>query len=322
MFKYTGIDISKETFDCCIDDGSRVQHVKLKNDFNGFEKLKNLLPPHAHVVMEASGPYYYRLAFFLYRNNIKVSVINPLVIRRFCQMRMTRTKTDKKDAVMIREYALMENPGEWTPDSPVITQLKQLNGAIDLIEKNITAMSNQLSAFKQMPNADTQTLEQMETLLQITINTKLKLEKQMDQVAKKHFNQTYKTLLTIPGIGPKAAVLLIAITGNFEKFNDYRQLVAYIGLNPNIFESGSSVKGKGHISKLGTARLRKVLYLCSWSAKRYNEQCKEMADRLKQKCKPNKVINVAIASKLIRQAFAIGKSGQEYQQNYQPKFAF
>jgi transposase len=63
--------------------------------------------------MEASGPYYLRLATFLAEKGITVSVINPLVIRRFCQMRLARAKTDKKDACMIAAYGSTENPPRW-----------------------------------------------------------------------------------------------------------------------------------------------------------------------------------------------------------------
>ena len=155
MNKFTGIDISKQTFDCNItlEDGKTVSK-KLSNNSKGFVKLKELLPDNAHVIMEASGPYYYKLAFFLYHNNINVSVINPLVIRRFCQMRMIRTKTDKKDALMIREYGITEKPLLWSPDEPSITKLKQLNAAIELLDKQSTATQNQLEAMKEMPDTD------------------------------------------------------------------------------------------------------------------------------------------------------------------------
>lgn len=316
MYKYTGIDLSKETFDCSITTDKGVDTKRFSNNASGFEKLLKLLPADAQVVMEASGPYYYRLAFFLYAHQVRVSVVNPLVIRRFCQMRLVRTKTDKKDAAMIREYGITEKPDLWQPDAPMITKLKQLNAALDLLEKHITASSNQLAAFKQMPDADTYTLQQVEATITQNKQMRDKLEKEMEKVVQKHYQPSYQALRSIPGIGPKSAAMLIAITGNFTKFSDYRQLVAYVGLNPSIFESGTSVKGKGHISKMGTARLRKLLYLCAWSAKRYNQHCKQMYERLKQKAKPEKVIKVALANKLLRQAFAIGKSLTNYKQNY------
>jgi len=322
MNKCTGIDISKQTFDCSIttNDG-KVEARKLTNNLRGFEKLKRLLPEDSHVIMEASGPYYYQLAFFLFRNNIKVSVVNPLIIRRFCQMRMIRTKTDKKDASMIREYGITEKPGLWQPDAPSITKLKQLNASIDLLDKNITALNNQLEAFTQMPDADKKLLRSIKNIIKFNEKAKEKMEKEMHQVTIKEYNESYKALQTIPGVGPKTAAILIAVTGNFKKFNHYKELIAYVGLNPRIFESGTSVKGKGHISKMGTARLRKLLYLCAWSAKRVNAYCKEMYERLKAKCKPEKVIKIAIANKLLRQAFAVGKNCRNFEINYQQTIA-
>lgn len=317
MNKFTGIDISKQTFDCNItlEDGKTVSK-KLSNNSKGFVKLKELLPDNAHVIMEASGPYYYKLAFFLYHNNINVSVVNPLVIRRFCQMRMIRTKTDKKDALMIREYGITEKPLLWSPDEPSITKLKQLNAAIELLDKQSTATQNQLEAMKEMPDTDKTLIKRLQKIIDYVNKQKETLEDEMEIVSIENYNDSYKALQTIPGIGPKTASMLIAISGNFKKFENHKQLLAYIGLNPRVFESGTSVKGKGHISKMGTGRLRKLLYLCAWSAKRHNVYCKELYDRLKEKAKPERVIKIAIANKLLRQAFAIGKNFRKYENNY------
>lgn len=320
MSKVTGIDISKQTFDCSITSKSgEIIIRKFSNNRKGFEKLINFLNEESHVVMEASGPYYFKLAFFLYQHDIKVSVVNPLVIRRFCQMRMIRTKTDKKDAMMIMEYGIGEKPSAWKPDEKNITKLKQLNATVELLHKNINALTNQLNAFKEMPDTDKALIKELEKIILINEKRRDSLEKQLDQVASENYSQTYSLLQTIPGIGPKSASLLIAITGNFSKFNHYKELVAYVGLNPRVFESGTSVKGRGHICKMGTGRLRKMLYLCSWTAKKSNVYCKEMYDRLKAKSKPEKVIKVAIANKLLRQAFAVGKHLKEFEINYQPK---
>jgi transposase len=323
MSKFTGIDISKQTFDCSItNQEGEIELKKLSNNLKGFEKLKSLLPIDSQVVMEASGPYYFKLATYLYEQKISVSVVNPLVIRRFCQMRMIRTKTDKKDASMIRAYGETEKPVLWQPDEPNITKLKQLNAAIELMDKAITASSNQIQAFKEMPDTDSKLIKALEKNRIANIKAKEKLEKEMEQVAITHYAISYKALQTIPGIGPKSAAILIAVTGNFKKFSNYKQLIAYVGLNPRVFESGTSVKGRGHICKMGTSRLRKLLYLCSWSAKRYNIYCKEMYLRLKAKAKPERVIKIAMACKLLRQAFAVGKSQSTFNINYQQTIAY
>jgi transposase len=312
--KYTGIDVSKLTFDCSITNADcKIVEKDFTNDLNGFKRLKQLLPEQTQVVMEASGPYYLKLATYLFEQGFKVSVVNPLIIRRFCQMRMVRTKTDKKDASMIREYGVTEKPGIWQPDETSITRLKQLNTAVELLDKHVTAARNQLEAFRQMPDTNKTLLKDLRRV--ITSNEKCieKMEKEMQEIALLEYSEAYKALQTIPGIGPKSAVMLIAITGNFKKFDNYKQLVAYVGLNPRIFQSGTSVKGKGKISKMGTARVRKLLYLCSWTAKRYNVYCKEMYERLKSKAKPERVIKIAIANKLLRQAFAVGSTLKKFE---------
>lgn len=318
MNKFTGIDISKQTFDCSITlENGEIAARKLSNNKKGFEKLKSLLPKESYVVMEASGPYYFKLATYLHSENINVSVVNPLVIRRFCQMRMIRTKTDRKDAAMIREYGLTEQPSLWQPDERNITKLKQLNAAIELLDKCITASGNQLEAFEAMPDTDPVLIRKLRKLKEYNSKAKDKLEQEMYQVTSENYAASFKSLQTIPGIGPKSASIIIAVTGNFKKFANYKQLIAYVGLNPRVFESGTSVKGRGHICKMGTARLRKLLYLCSWSAKRHNHYCKEMYERLKAKAKPERVIKIAIACKLLRQAFAIGLKQNSFEINYQ-----
>lgn len=322
MNKYTGIDVSKLTFDCSITKGDgKIETKKLSNNLKGFERLKLLLPEDAQVVMEASGPYYFELATYLYAQGIKVSVVNPLVIRRFCQMRMVRTKTDKKDSGMIREYGLTEKPAYWKPEEPSITKLKQLNASIDLLDKHLTAMQNQLQAFLVMPDTDKALLKDLRGIIAKITKSREKFELEMQQVTSNYYGQTHKALQTIPGIGPKSSAMLIAITGNFKKFSNYKQLVAYVGLNPRIYESGTSVKGRGRISKMGTSRLRKLLYMCVWSAKRHNTYCKEMYERLKAKAKPERVIKIALANKLLRQAFGVGVSGKYFEANPQNIFA-
>jgi transposase len=99
--KIYGIDISKSVFDIYSDLQG---HQQLKNDASGFKQLLKLLPESALVVMEATGYYHYRLAQFLHKNKVAVSVVNPLIVKRFIQMKLSKVKTDKSDAKSICEY--------------------------------------------------------------------------------------------------------------------------------------------------------------------------------------------------------------------------
>ena len=98
-----GVDISKDVFDVYSSEGG---HSQFKNDSSGFKLFVSTLAVDTLVVMEATGYYHYRLAQFLYKNGIPVSVVNPLSVKRFIQMKLSKIKTDKSDAKAIFDYGL------------------------------------------------------------------------------------------------------------------------------------------------------------------------------------------------------------------------
>jgi len=100
--KYLGIDISKDTFDVTDSTGA---YFQFSNKVSGFKKFIKLLDDHSHCVMEATGYYHYQLAYYLLEKGIKVSVENPLSVKRFIQMKLSKVKTDKSDSKMICAYA-------------------------------------------------------------------------------------------------------------------------------------------------------------------------------------------------------------------------
>jgi transposase len=135
---YVGIDISKLTFDVAIcNSESKYKYFKFANNHEGFIMFLELLNASESIcVMEASGTYYLKLATFLSESGIDVCVINPLIIRRFSQMRMNRAKTDKKDAMLIAEYGKTENPNLWEPEAGFVLELKQLKAYLEQLTKN------------------------------------------------------------------------------------------------------------------------------------------------------------------------------------------
>lgn len=311
-----GIDISKKTFDAATEKSKgedQFLHKKYSNDEVGFAKLLLALPKDAHCVMEASGPYYLRLATFLHQQGFTVSVVNPLSVKRFAEMGLKRTKTDKSDASLIVNYARVVKLNIWVPRKSHMLELQQLNAFLDNLIKIRTAFLNQREAFNQGTIKSNLVMDTLTNSLE-DINQKIKkIEKEIKSIALKNFGDLYKRLISIPGIGPKSADLLILITDGFTKFENSKQLTAYVGLCPRIFESGTSVKGKARICKMGMARVRKTLYMAAMKAKSCNEYCKELYDRLKEKKKNGKLALIAVANKLLRQAFAIGSSTAVYQ---------
>lgn len=316
MCKFIGIDISKQTFDVCFLNNGKWIHQVFENKTTGFKKLQKILSTEDWAVMEASGTYYLPLAEYLHGIGIKLSVVNPLVIKRFSQTNLYRAKTDKKDAKTIAEYAEKYELKKWNPESENAKKLRQLYTRIEMLEKQIHQNNSQLEAFLASGFLDKSLKSEIKMTIKYLGNKKLKLENEMDKISVEQYSETMVNLQTIPGVGKQTAMMMCLITGNFENFDNYKQLVALVGFSPRIYQSGTSVKGKGHICKMGKSQVRKLLYLCSWSAKRWNKRCKEMYERLKAKGKPEKVIKIAIANKLIKQIFAIAKSKQKYQINF------
>ncbi len=310
---YIGIDCAKLTFEVALPGAKNYQVVKFDNTQQGFMALFSRLPQASHYVMEATGPYYCRLATFLHEQQVPVSVVNPLVIKRFSQMRLTRAKTDKADAVLIAQYAELEKPALWQPTADLLSEAAQEMALVEQLIKQRTALSNQRQAFEQLPRQSPKAQVAVTTLLE-ELNRQIdELEASVHQKIKDHDNKLLDNLKSIPGIGPKTATLLILLAKGLLAFDNYGQLISYVGLAPRVYQSGTSVKGKGHICKMGTARIRSLLYMCALKAKSCNPACKALFERLRAKGKPFKVALIAVANKLLKQVFAIAKSGKAFQ---------
>lgn len=318
---YVGIDISQKTFDVAYVKGSGIRTVQLQNNGAGFSALQAMLgslgSEPVHCVMEASGPYYLPLATYLWESGVGVSVVNPLVVKRFSQMRLLRAKTDRQDAKCLQSYGSTEHPQDWVPNAVYINELSQLQALLDQYIKQRTALKNQLHA-QQATGVMNNTFRESAKKILDTLEAEIaELEQKMADLAKQHHKDQFEALQTIPSIGRKTALTLILITQGFSRFKSAKQLASYVGLCPRIFQSGTSVKGKNRICKLGMARVRQLLYLCAMQAIKVNQPCKELYQRLLQKGKPKMIALIAVAHKLLRQALAIGKS----QKTFNPTFS-
>lgn len=320
---YTGVDISKSYFDVAYEQNGSKYHYRMTNDLAGFTKLLSLLDIKVHhVVMEASGPYYLKLATWLYDQQMAVSVINPLVIRRFCQMKLSRAKTDKKDALLIAQYGKTQQPPIWTPEPAYILELRQMQATLDQLNKSRTGLNKQIEAFDHNTATSKDNIKAIRIVINCIDLQITDIELKMQQLAELYHSTLYKQLQSIPGLGKKTALLLIVVSGGFKKFSNAKQLSSYFGLSPRIFESGTSVKGKAKITKMGMSRIRAMLYVCAWSAKKCNQACKEMYDRLVAKGKSKRLALIAVANKLVKQAFAIATQNTTYEPNYQKNICF
>lgn len=313
---FVGIDVSKTFFDVCVLVDHKQQLRQFSYDSSGLEALVKWLPSKSNCVMEATGPYYLRLAVYLHQQGFLVSVVNPLIIKRFSQMRLLRTKTDRTDAKLIAAYAMTEHPPLWQPPVPYVVKLQQMEAMLQQLQKQRTALLCQLEAFTASGMMDQEVKQLLTKSLQHLEKHIVLISARMEAIIKEQQLPMLSNLTSIPGVGKKTAIALLILSGGFSKFTNYKQLSAYIGLSPRIYQSGSSVKGKARICKMGMGRIRALLYVCAWSAKRCNTACKELYERLVAKGKAKRLALIAVANKLIKQVFAIAINNRTYENNY------
>lgn len=307
-----GLDVSKKWFDAAWQLGGQARHQRFAYGDEGIGQLLEQTPATAHYVMEATGTYHARLALRLHESGRQVSVVNPLVIKRFAQMQLSRVKSDRADAELIRRYGEQQPLTPWAPATAEVLELQQAHGWLDDLIAERTRLSNRREAQAHHARPSAFVLTQMAAQLQ-QLDSQIKAcERHLEVLVKRFFPELFERLLTIPSIGAKTALELIIVTDGLRRFEDVKALCAYIGVSPTTFRSGSSVNGKGGIAKLGQGRMRQLLYLCSWTAKTCNPACKALYVRLKALGKPPKVINIAIAHKLLRQAFAVATTNAPF----------
>ena len=119
-------------------------------------------------------------------------------------------------------------------------------------------------------------------------------------------------------LGKATIPRLLAELDELEKFDHVRKMVAFIGLAPKETLSGSSIKGKSRLCKIGNARLRKALYMPALVSIQCNPVMISFYNRLKDKGKNGKVIVCAIMRKLVHVTFGVLKSGKKYDPNFKP----
>lgn len=310
---FIGIDISKDVFDVSL---SEKEHYQFTNDTKGFKEFKKIIPKSTLCVMESTGVYHESLALFLYEHAVAVCVENPLKVKRFIQMNLRKEKTDKADAHQIRLYAQTIAVKLWQPKEIYLEKSEQINSLLSFYKREQTATKNRIHAISSLPRSSKTVLRSLKRHLKSIQKEIEKLEAELLNLIKSHEQQLLTNLESIPGIGRKTAIYLIVMTDGFRKFEKAKQLCSYAGITPIIRQSGSSIRGRSRISKIGDKEVRNLLFMCSFTASHCNKSCKQIYDRITAKGKSKKLALIAVSNKLLKQAFAIAKSGLKYDENY------
>ena len=117
---------------------------------------------------------------------------------------------------------------------------------------------------------------------------------------------------SIPGIAETTAALLLSEITDITQYRSARQVAAYAGLVPRERQSGSSVRGRTRLSKIGNARLRRALYFPAITALRCSPFFQAWAEGLLKRGKSKMSVICAVMRKLIHVAYGVLKSGKEF----------
>ena len=344
---HLGIDVAKLTIDVALlIRDAKPKQKSFANTPSGFLQLASWLrqnlvtdPAELHACLEATGSYGDALARYLVSTGHKVSVVNPLAIRAFARTdrtELSRTKTDKADAARIARFCRLHQhqPEVWIPPAEEIATLQALVRRLDAL-RQMYQMEQQrkeaeqaeqawisqgvASGTPEMPNIVASSIEAVLTLLQAQIT---QVEDQVEEQIREHVNRhpTLKEqsglLESIPGIGHATATTLLCELADWSRFDSARAAAAaYAGLVPRQHQSGTSVRGRSALSKLGNARLRKALYFPAITAIRFNPVIQAMAARLKASGKRRMQIVGAAMRRLVHLAYGVLKSGKPFDAN-------
>ena len=320
-----GIDVSKDKLDCLWLKDLTTSKVKAKvfnNRSRDHAALLKWAEQHTkvalnevHFVMEATGVYHEALAHALYEAGAKVSVINPAQISNYAKSLGTRSKTDKKDSMVIARYAATHELRYWQPEPVEVRHLKALISRLEAISQDIQREENRLEKVQVALTSDV-VLTSLETMLGELNKEKRRLEELIDEHIVQHpgLKQDRALLESIPGVGSVVSRYMMSVIRS-RQFESAPQCAAFLGLIPIQHESGSSVRKPPRLSKAGDARVRAKLYMAAVVSIKHNPDIRLQYERLLKAGKSKMSALCAAMRKLVHICFGVLK----HQTTYQPQ---
>lgn len=328
-----GIDVAQNelvvTLGRMFDDSSieLFAYKVFRNKEKGFVALinwvKKLVSEDIKVrfVMEATGVYHQKFAYYLDDKGYEVSIVLPNKISNYIKTLEVKTVTDKTCSQAIAQFGLERKLDQWKRPKNVFKNLQQLTRERDQIVSERVVVKNQLHAENSEAEPNENSLSRMNARIKF-LNIQEKDIKQ-DMLNWVNYDESLKydieNICTIPGIGWLTAVIILAETNGFELIRNKKQLSSYAGLDVKEKTSGTSVKGKPRISKKGNRNLRKAMHLPALTAVRRDESFKNIYARLVSKHGIKMKALVAIQRKLLEMVYILFKNKSRYDIDYEYK---
>jgi len=184
------------------------------------------------------------------------------------------------------------------------------------IEELIAAARESLS-YKIAQSSNIRVLKHYIELLLTQRDILKDLKAEITKCAK--LSPVFPLLLSIPGVGKLTAASIIGEIGDIHRFPTTKQLVAYAGLDPSVYQSGRFKATNNKISKRGSTYLRKSLYQATTAAVRKvkgkpnNQLLYDYYTQKREQGKPYKVAVIATSNKLLRTIYGVWKNNEMFE---------
>jgi transposase len=248
-----------------------------------------------HLIIEPTGGYEAQLVSQAYQRQWRVTLVNPLTVRHWQQGRGKRGKADRLDTQMLTLFGADQNPPAQRPTDEAAAQLDSLLRRKDDLQKLLHSERNRLDQATRQPKTPKAVCESIQRTLDALAQELETIETAIRQLFLDHvaLARQLKQRKSVPAIGQKRAPYLLALFHRFAaKTNGQgtaKQLVAFVGLDPQPFESGSSLRQRPTISKQGDGPLRSRLFLCALGGVRGKNRLKDIYTSLTARGKAKKL---------------------------------
>lgn len=314
-----GIEVSAGELMVAWEEEKRDVRVRrFANTAAGHQALLHTLTrggKRVRVVMEATGLYGLDVALVLSeQQGVELMVANPRAVRHFAQAMMQRSKNDRLDAEVLREFAARMPFHRWVRPSANTLALWAIARRLEVLTQQRTAEKNRQHA--------AQVSQAVPVLVRREIVRSLReLQRAMQRLrraalrcvaADPQLQQRYELLCSIPGVATVSAIQLLGELALLPEDRDVRQWVAFAGLDPREYSSGISVRKHTRISKVGNRHLRQALYMPALVASRYEPHLRAFYKQLLARGKKKRQALVAVARKLLHAIYGMFRCGQVY----------
>ena len=317
---FLGVDVAQASLVAALwRDGQAVRLQDCPNTPAGFQSLASQLDQAKHtdqadtihLILEPTGGYELALAAFALEQGWTVSRPNPAQVREWARGRGYRAKTDHVDARLLAHYGAEVRPPRWQPVPAEVAELELLLRRKEDLEQLLRQELNRQQALKGRPGVPASVTTSLERVVDALEQELQELEQAIKQHLSAHaeLKVAAKRLRSVPGIGAKNVLWVLVLLYRWHTLTqgqgEAKGLVAYAGLDPQAYESGTSVRKRASISRKGNRGLRRRLFLGALGGIRGKNVLRAFYQRLVGRGKAKKVALIAGARKILVWAWAV-----------------